>query len=135
MCVKTENLKDEICDLEDNNETELSNPGANVNNFTTLLKEHAPTLMAITDKFFSLEERKISIKERELDLKNIQKPRPQTQTPKQITPGTKEHLALIEFYYKNKNEEKLNAELNKLFEVNAELYDQVIKKMEEVNNV
>jgi hypothetical protein len=129
---ENENLKDEICELEDNENSELSNPAANVNNFTTLLKEHAPTLIAIADKFFSLEEKKLEIKREELNIKNLHKPKPQTKT---ILPGTKEHLVLIEFYYKNNNEDKLNFELNKLFEVNPDLYDQVIKKMEEVKNV
>ena len=127
---ENENLKADLEDFDDE-QTDLSNAPETVNSFSSLLKDHAPTLMAIADKFFSLEERKINLQEQQINFRKQTTPA----ATKKISVGTKEHLALIEFYFKNGNQQNLDIELQKLFEVNPNLYDQIIKKMEEVNNV
>lgn len=130
---ENQSLKEKIEDLETQLDEEPEQTSlSDSNSFGSLLKEHAPTLMAIADKFFSLEERKISVEEKKLDLRNAN---PFTkQQPKQIVIGSKEHLALIEMHYKNGNEEKMNNELNKLKDVNEDLYNSVCEKINELNN-
>jgi len=104
-------------------------PGDNLN-LLSFLKEQSPILITLADRYFNLEDKKLELKKTELDLKNLIK----TKTaPKQITPGSREHLILIETYYNNDNEEALNKELEKLQIVDNDLYIKVVERLNKQN--
>lgn len=124
---KTLKAEIERLSYEDEEETAGLNEPSTALNLTSFLKEQAPTIIAMADRFFNLEEKKIDLKNKELDLKNLVKP--QAPAPKKIIAGSKEHLILIEMYYKNNNDSALNSELNKLEAANPELYAQVLERM------
>jgi len=123
LLIENTTLKSEIENsLDDGTETEAVN-------LASLLKEHAPVLLTIADRFFNIEEKKLNLKEKELDLKQLIKA-PAKQI--QILPGTREHLILIQTYFNNKNQLELDKELEKLEAADTELFNKVIN---ELNNV
>lgn len=120
-------LKDKIEAYEDEENEALSEgpPGENLN-LLSFLKEQSPVFISMADRFFNLEEKKLDLESKKLDLQSLHKTKTQ---PKQISPGSREHLILIETYFNNGNEEALNKELEKLEKVDKDLFNKVTERL------
>jgi hypothetical protein len=120
-------LRDKIEIYEDEESENLSEaaPGNNIN-LLSFLKEQSPVFISLADRYFNLEEKKIDLQKSKLDLQSLQKTKAQ---PKQITPGSREHLILIETYFNNGNEEALNKELAKLEACDKDLFNKVTERL------
>ena len=120
-------LKDKIEAYEEEEENEgLSESVKDGANLLSFLKEQSPILLSIADRYFNLEEKKLEVETKRIDLKSLKKQKP---TPKPITPGSREHLILIETYFNNGNEEALNKELIKLEAADIELFKKVTERL------
>lgn len=91
---------------------------------TTMLKDSAPGILSLFEKHLELRERRLN-----LDEMKLSGSKPKQKQRKPIVPGTQEHMNVIEYYFKEGKEEKLNAELDRLQEVNQELYKQVLDRL------
>jgi len=96
----------------------------------SFLKEQSPVFISLADRYFNLEEKKIDLAAKKLDLTSLQKTKTQ---PKTITPGSREHLILIETYFNNGNEAALNKELEKLEAADKELFNKVTERLNQQN--
>jgi hypothetical protein len=122
----------ELDELRKQEELHEAEPTKDISSF---LKDSLPSVIPILDEYFKLEGRKLDIKDKEINLKANQK----AQQRKPLIVGSNEHLALIKFHFDNGNEDKLNAELDKLEGANYELYKNVCEQLgivdgEEQNN-
>jgi hypothetical protein len=126
-------LNQSIADYE--SEEGLSEPEP-VSNTVTFFKEALPSLSAMADRFFNLEEKKLDLKVLELQNKGSSKSNGHAAKDtsgakrKPIVPGTQDHLNLIEHYFNTDQDEKRDAELDKLQAVNPKLYQDVLKTLE-----
>lgn len=110
-------------------EEELSQPlEEQTSGIKTFIEEGMPSVMPIIDRYFDVQEKKLALEEKRLSLHDRvnKKEKPQF---KRLIPGSKEHLTLIETLYNNGNDEKMNAELDKLEKANKELYLKVCKEL------
>lgn len=90
----------------------------------SFLKEQSPLFMRYLDKHFELKERQLALQE------NKGTGNGKRQFKKQeIEIGSKEHLAYIELLVKNNNQEQMDIELDKLEQVNPDLYKQVCENL------
>ena len=91
------------------------------NGITEYLKETAPSLMALADRYFEHQDKKLNLEQQRID-KGINTPIQKENPPKQpikrnikvFESGSEEHLNYIRLLYNNQNEEQLNKELNKI---------------------
>jgi len=127
-------LQIQIEDLENEETDGLSAPATGGNDFLSFLKDSVPNLLPVVDRYFNIEEQKINLESQKLNRPQQQqrqrtttKQEPQNKQP--IVVGSFNHLALIEHYYNTDQDEKLNLELDKLEEFNAELCAQVCNKL------
>jgi hypothetical protein len=120
-------LKKEIAELESEQEEALSE-GPTLGGLQSFIKEGLPSLMPALDRYFDIEEKKLNLEEMKLQKNPAEKKSSGTKKV-EIVPGTQEQLDLIEYYFKADNEVKLNQELDKLEEVNPELYSQVLSRL------
>lgn len=96
------------------------------NDLFSFLKEAVPSVIAAADRYFDLEEKKLGIAEqRKLNGKTNGTRKQFTQ----IEAGTQPQLDLIDSLYKNNQDAQMNRELDRLEEVNPELYKQVIARL------
>jgi hypothetical protein len=132
---KAENeiLKKTVADLEreleeaDLGEGQEDKPPA----WASFLMEQAPVLTGLANEYFAQNKRKLDLEERKIELGHT------TNAPKKkaikgrvvIKPGSQEHLNLIEKYFNEDNDEKLNAQLDKLEAANPDLYAKVCEKL------
>lgn len=118
-------LQSELDELRDDMENGLSD--AEPSGAKTFMDETLPSMIPMIDKYFEHEDKKLRLKELELKLKFKQQ-KPQVRK-RPIVAGSQEHLNIIEFYHKNKLQDKLDAQLDKLEDANYELYCQVCDKL------
>jgi hypothetical protein len=105
------------------------------------LKETAPSIMALADRFFEHQDKKLSLEQQKIDKgifatpNKISRPKPQVKT---FEPGSDEHLNFIRLLYANKKEIELNKELDKLETANPEKYQLIGEELnlfeDETNN-
>lgn len=97
------------------------------------LKETAPSLMALADRFFEHQDKRLALDERKLNL-GIQTPGSNTQqTPSkkrvikkiEFEPGSEQHIKHIRFLFEQNKEDALNIELDKIEILNPELYNEL----------
>jgi hypothetical protein len=95
----------------------LGNIGSHASGF---MNEHAPTLIALADKYFSQKDRELSLKE-----KGNTPAQPAEPTKRKINfeIGSAQHLQLIKNFLDAGNEEQLNKHLDILEQHNKELHD------------
>ena len=129
-------LKDEItvleAELSELDREALSDPAPGTeSNVVSYLKETAPTLMALADRYFSQQDKKLEIEK----LKAEKTARPKlvkkiviNKKPTYET-GSPEHIQFIENLADQGNEEALNDELDKLQTYNPELYANTLNKL------
>lgn len=110
-------------------EEELSDEAPAQNNVLSFLKDALPNFMPLADKYFETENRKLDLKEMELRTKTNGQKAPKQVRRKEIIPASQEHLNLIEHYFKQDNEERLNQELDKLEQANPEIYRAVMERL------
>lgn len=130
-------LKDKVNKLEieieeyesDDEQGALNEQPSTSQNIFKFLGESITGLTPVLDRYFDLQERKLKLEELRVQQKPSVK-RPVKQGIKPIVAGTQEHLNLIEHYFNQNNDEKLFAELDKLEEVNPELYKAVCEKLQ-----
>ena len=108
--------------------TDQSNPTELKSGTQTFLSETLPSLLPILDKYFEQEDKKLDLKKLELAAKARKASRPQP-VRKPIEIGSQEHLKIIEFYFTNKQQDKLDRELDKLEAHNESIYLQVCKAL------
>lgn len=110
------------------------NTPSTVNNLTTFLKEQSPVITGALDEWFKIKNRALNIEEQKIKTNGINPPttgqnNPQLKRVINITPGSKEHLTLIEHWYNKGNEERMNIELDKLQAHDPEQYQSVLTKL------
>jgi len=103
--------------------------------FGKYLSDAMPSITPILDRYFDIEEKKLDLQK--MKMQGVKKPiqRPgqkqpgQNQQRKPIEVGTQGHMNLIEHYFNTEQDDKLNLELDKLFEYDEELYNKVCDKL------
>lgn len=124
-------LQSELDSIDENDnlsEGNQSNPTELKSGTQTFLSETLPSLLPILDKYFEQEDKKLDLKKMELAART--KTRSQAQPiRKPIQVGSQEHLNIIEHYYKTKQEDKLDKELDRLEAANEPLYIEVCKNL------
>lgn len=123
-------LKDENAvleaELEEMERAEDSNglsQGAAQSNTMDYIKETAPTLIALADRYFSLQDKKLNLEQEKIN-RGIYEPKKRT-IVKTFEPGSDEHLNLIKKYHAEGNEAAMDKELDKLEKANPEKYTQI----------
>lgn len=113
--------------LEEIEDVEPLNEGLQQNSIISFLKETIPSFMPIVEKHFELEEKKLNLEHLKLNnTVNLKK----SNTRIKIIPGSQNHLNLIEHYFNTNQDEKLNIELDKLQNINQDLYKNVCDKLD-----
>lgn len=97
----------------------------------TYLKESAPAFLAIAERYFNIEEKKLDHQIKTQQSAPIQQQPIKKRVIKkfEFAPGSEQHLNLIRSYYKAENETALNIELDKLETANPEVYKQIITEL------
>lgn len=103
------------------------------------LKETSPALMALADRFFEMQDKKISLENRKLDLgynptpqqksagkEQVKRPKP---TVKTFETGSEQHLQYIRLLYNNDKTDQLNKELDKLEQQAPEQYEAICNEL------
>jgi len=86
------------------------------------LKDQAPTLMALADRFFEQKDKALALEARKLDL-GIGIPQKKRVVKKlEYQPGSEEHLKYLRLLFAEDKEEILNSELDKLEISHPDLY-------------
>lgn len=118
--------------LEEIEDIEPLNEGIGSNSIISFLKETIPSFMPIVEKHFELEEKKLNLEHLKLNNNNVNLNKSNTRI--KIIPGTQNHLNLIEHYFNTDQDNLLNIELDKLQNVNPELYKNVCVKLDITEN-
>lgn len=118
-------LDEEEDDLEEGEENDA------LGGTVKFLKEQAPVIKTGIEEWFKIKNRELDLKEKEITGKPSQSSSNKSSSSRRvpIEPGSDEHLALIDYYCKSENDEKLDAELDKLQEFSQEKYEEVCKKL------
>jgi uncharacterized small protein (DUF1192 family) len=95
----------------------------------SFLKEQVPALLPILDRYFDLQEKKIGLEERRLNGAARSAPAARKPGSRPLVPGSAAHLQVIRMYFNSGNDDKMNAELDKLEEANPEVYAQIIAEL------
>lgn len=124
--LENKTLKEECAELSAELEELQDNDGLNDNqttgnSVTEYLKETAPTLIALADRYFNLQEKKIQLEANKQTFKRIAPKKPINKETLKI--GSAEHIELIKKLYNESNTEALDKELDKLEQQNPEQYE------------
>lgn len=97
------------------------------------LKETAPSLMALADRFFIHQDKKLELENRKLDngvkTEGAEKKTTLKRTIKIFETGSPEHLSYIKLLYNQEKEDEMNKELNKLELLNPEEYQKICTEL------
>lgn len=95
-----------------------------VNPTVAFLKEQSPTLIALADRYFGLQEKRLELDALKLNGGSVRSSagRKQSATRRPMVPGSPPHLQLIRHYFSQGNDARMNAELDKLEQANPEAY-------------
>lgn len=78
------------------------------------LKDQAPQIMGVFDRYFELQDKKLSIEDKKLTLGKTPNKDPVKRTIKKFEIGSDEHLNYIRLLFKQEKEDQMNKELDKL---------------------
>lgn len=78
------------------------------------LKDQAPQIMGVVDRFFELQDKKLSLEDKKLSLSKPTNKDPVKRTIKKFEIGSDEHLNYIRLLFKGEKEDQMNKELDKL---------------------
>jgi len=92
------------------------------------LKETAPTLMALADRYFTHQDRVLLLQEKKVELQSQEKPRLKIQI-KKFEPGTAEHINFIKLLYAENKENEFNQEMDKIEILNPVLYNELCTEL------
>lgn len=117
-------------ELEEEEEDDgLSDPGAGMNGLGAYIKETLPTITAILERHYDLQERKLKLDELKANVNTGKRFTKVNRQGNNIVPGTQPHLDLIEKLFNEEREEELNIELDKLEAAQPQIYAAVIQKL------
>lgn len=123
--LENKQLKEECAELsselEELQDGEGLSEDKSANTVTEYLKETAPTLIALADRYFNLQEKKIQLEANKQTFKRIAPKKPINKETLKI--GSAEHIELIKKLYNESNTEALDKELDKLEQQNPEQYE------------
>lgn len=94
----------------------------------SILKEQAPVLTALAERYFDLEEKKINLRAQQKPSTPPQGGKRFKRADSQMEIGSKQHLDYIEKLF-NEDSELLDSELDKLEAYNYQLYKEVMDKL------
>lgn len=137
--LKAENevLKKTISELEAELEEAELNEGAEEKQpaWATFLMEQAPVLTGLANEYFAQNKRKLDLEERKIEMgvtggsSKGRRIKERIKGRVEIVPGSQQHLDLIEKYFNEDNDEKLNIQLDKLEAANPDLYAKVCERL------
>jgi hypothetical protein len=121
--LENQNLQTQLDEVELDEDEEKGNN--NPNNIISYLKDTAPLLIGLADKYFEQQDKRLLLEEKKLNLQNIAK----RNLKPVIKIGSQEHLDLIEKLFNENKDDLMNIELDKLEAFDTTIYNNVVQAL------